>query len=148
MLLGALISNVIGVGVVILFSGLEILESSEQCLEIARQDRPDLILLDVVLPDILGLEVCSQIKTDPFLKGCYVILVSGTKIESSEQADGLCIGADGYIPRPISNGEFLARVHAMVRILKAERERDHLIIELQQALDKVKTLTGRNPPIW
>ena len=116
-----------------------------QCMEIVKNNRPDLILLDVILPDADGQALCSQIKADPALNKIFVVLISGTKTDSAEQADGLDIGADGYIARPISNRELLARVNAMVRILRAERERDQLIIQLKETLAKVKKLSGLLP---
>ncbi len=127
--------------------GYTVLEAStgEGCMETARKNKPDLILLDVILPDILGTEVCRQIKADPFLKGIFVVLMSGLKTSSPEQAEGLDVGADGYIARPVSNLELKARVNAMVRILKAEQERDHLILELREALSKIKQLSGLLP---
>jgi two-component system, cell cycle sensor histidine kinase and response regulator CckA len=86
----------------------------------AREDAPDLILLDVVLPDIDGVEVCRRIKADPALAGSFVVLFSGIKTASEEKAGGLEAGADGYVARPISNRELLARVRAMLRIKQAE----------------------------
>ena len=127
--------------------GYEVLNAStgSECLETARRQRPDLILLDVMLPDAEGTEICRQIKADPVLRGTFVVLISGKKTASDERADGLNFGADGYIVRPISNRELLAWVNALVRILKAERERDRLISELTEALAKVKTLSGMLP---
>ena len=119
--------------------------SGEECLALARQHPPDLILMDVVLPDVKGFELCRAIKTDPKLKATFVVLISGMKTSADEQADGLEDGADGYIARPVSNRELKARIRAMVRILKAERERDQLIDELQAALSKVKQLSGMLP---
>lgn len=116
--------------------------SASECLELIQKQCPDLILLDVVLPDMGGDELCKNIKADPICEGIYIILISGKKTASDEQAEGLDFGADGYIARPISNRELLARVNAMVRILTAERERDRLIIELKEALSKIKTLSG------
>ncbi|GBE00009.1 non-motile and phage-resistance protein [bacterium BMS3Abin07] len=104
--------------------GYEVIEASSgnECLRITKKEHPDLILLDVNLPDINGFDVCSQIKMDPKLVGTYVILISGTVISSDRQAEGLEAGADGYIARPISNHELLARVQAILRIKKAEGE--------------------------
>lgn len=115
------------------------------CLRLAREKRPDLILLDVQLPDILGYEVCRQIKADDELRQSYVVLLSGVKISSDNQSEGLEIGADGYLTRPIANRELLARVQAMMRIIKAEHERDLLIKQLQEALTTIKTLSGLLP---
>lgn len=128
-------------------SGYEVYEASTgaECLESVKKHQPDLIILDVVLPDIDGTEICRQIKDDPTLNSCFVVMASGSKTSSLEQAEGLDIGADGYIARPISNPEFKARVNAMVRILKAERERDRVIVELKKALSEIKQLSGLLP---
>lgn len=120
-------------------------ESGEGCLSLAREKKPDLILLDVQLPDIIGYEVCRQIKSDDELRQSYVVLLSGVMISSDNQSEGLEIGADGYLTRPIANRELLARVQAMVRIIRAERERDLLIKKLQEALATIKTLSGMLP---
>ncbi len=74
----------------------------------------------MVLPDITGVEVCRRIKTDQQTRDTFVILVSGVQVSSDAQADGLNVGADGYIIKPIPNKELLARVQAMVRIKRAE----------------------------
>jgi DNA-binding NarL/FixJ family response regulator len=105
-----------GYAVVAASTGLEALET-------ARRVRPDMVLLDVVLPDITGTEVCRRIKTDPFFDGTFVLLTSGMKTGSSHQTEGLDTGADGYIARPVSNRELTARVNAMVRIMIAGRKR-------------------------
>jgi len=127
--------------------GYEVIEAStgRECLSKAKENKPDLILLDVMLPDIEGTEICKQIKADPFFEGIFVVLLSGFKIASDDQAAGLDTGADGYIARPISNLELLARVRAMARILIAERKVNQLVIELKKALAKVKTLSGLLP---
>lgn len=128
-------------------AGYHVLEAAggKQCMECVEKERPDLVLLDVVLPDADGTALCRQIKTDERLKGTFVVLISGHRVASDEQAEGLEGGADGYIARPIANRELLARVNAMVRILTAERERDRLILELREAIEKVKTLSGLLP---
>jgi len=103
-------------------AGFEVLEATtgNECLNIAREKRPDLILLDVMLPDINGFDVCKQIKSDRELFGIYVILISGKEISSETQANGLEAGADGYIARPVSGKELLARVQAMIRLRDSE----------------------------
>jgi PAS domain S-box-containing protein len=96
-------------------------ETGAEGLRVAREQPPDLVLMDVVLPDMDGLEVCRRIKADPALVDAYVILLSGLKITSDEQAEGLEAGADAYVARPIANRELLARVEALLRIQRAER---------------------------
>ena len=133
--------DLLNINVSILHSaGYKILEAStgNECLRIAKKARPDLILLDVVLPDINGIDVCRQIKTDPELNCTYVILISGIETSSEGQANGLETGADGYIVRPITARELLARVQAMIRIRDCEMElRDKKeTIEHQLVLNK------------
>ena len=86
----------------------------------ARAHRPDVVLMDVVLPDISGIEACRQIKEDEDLKDIFVILTSGLRTSSDHQANGLNMGADGFIVKPVSNKELLARIQSMVRIKRAE----------------------------
>jgi DNA-binding response OmpR family regulator len=135
-------------------AGYEVLEAltGTECLDAVRTRHPDLVLLDVMLPDMTGTEVCRQIKADESLQGIFVILISGLRVSSSHQADGLNVGADGYIIKPISNKELLARVESMVRIKRAEdalrekeKEQERLISELQEALAEIKTLRGFIP---
>ena len=94
--------------------------TGKECLDLVRTFSPDLVLLDVMLPDIEGTEVCTRIKTDPLLGNTFVILVSGIKTSSEFQANGLNGGADGYIIKPISNKELIARVQSLVRIKQSE----------------------------
>jgi len=79
--------------------------SGDECRAMVDEYRPDLILLDVVLPDIEGAALCKALKSDPILKDVFIILISGMKTSSTEQASGLDVGADGYLARPISNHE-------------------------------------------
>jgi DNA-binding response OmpR family regulator len=135
-------------------AGYDVLEAStgKGCLEAVRAHHPDIVLLDVMLPDTAGTEVCRQIKTDEALRGIFVILISGIQVSSDHQADGLNVGADGYIIKPIANRELLARIQSIVRIKQAEdalrekeREQQKLILELQEALAEIKTLRGLIP---
>jgi len=114
-------------------AGYEVLEASsaKECWQVLEANRPDLLLLDVVLTDTDGRELCSQLKTDPHLAGIFVVLLSGTKISSSDQVEGLDLGADGYIDRPISNKKLLTRIQAMDRIRLAEKA-------LQEVRDKLE----------
>ena len=111
-----------GVSRIMRGAGYETFEASNgtDCLKIALEHKPDLILLDVVLPDIDGREVCRRIKSDPKTADIHVVLLSSIHIESDSQAEGLEHGADGYVARPIPNRELLARVQAILRLKYAE----------------------------
>jgi len=89
-------------------------------LQMAREQKPDLTLLDVNLPDMSGVEVCRLIKADPALAGCFVVMLSGEFIDAQSRVNGLESGADGYIPRPVTQTELLARVRGILRIHQAE----------------------------
>lgn len=134
--------------------GYEVYEAStaKETLEMVRTHRPDLIILDVILPDMRGTRLCRMIKDDPDLRGPFIILMSGVQISSNNQAKGLNTGADGYLVKPVSRKEFIARVQAMERIKHAEdalmetkREQEATIEKLQKALEEIKTLRGLIP---
>jgi len=103
-------------------AGYRVFEAAtgNEALRLAETHRPNLILLDVMLPDINGLDVCRRIKTNPALVDTYVMLISGLKNTTDDQVTGLNAGADGYIGRPVSNQELLARVQATLRFQQAE----------------------------
>jgi len=96
--------------------------SGDEGLALARKFQPDLVLLDIMLPDTNGYLICEMIKSDPETHDAYVILVSGMKIDSRDQAKGLELGADGYLVRPISNRELVARVIALSRLKEIEKK--------------------------
>lgn len=114
-------------------AGFEVLEArtGEAALRQAREHSPDLILLDVMLPDSNGIELCRRIKADPELSSLFLVLLSSSQTSSGSQASGLDAGADGYIARPIENCELLARVQSLLRIQQAEAA-------LRQAHDKLE----------
>ena len=89
----------------------------------ARDLHPHIVLLEVMLPDVDGVEICRQLKTDPLLPAPYVLLLSSLITESEFQAMALEQGADGYIALPISHRELLARVALYVRLRQSEAHR-------------------------
>jgi two-component system, cell cycle sensor histidine kinase and response regulator CckA len=103
-------------------SGYSVIQAStgEECLQLVKKERPDLILLDVDLPGLDGIEVCRRIKTDPETSRIFVIHISSYQISSISKIKGLESGADDYLTLPIDNDELLARVNAMVRLKIAE----------------------------
>ena len=90
-------------------------------IESARKFKPDLILMDVNLPDMDGRMACQRLKKDPKTAGIYILLLSFAKTDSNDQTTGLELGADDYITRPIHNRELVARITAFVRLKKAEK---------------------------
>jgi DNA-binding response OmpR family regulator len=85
--------------------------SGAACLEEIRRDAPDLIVLDLGLPDADGTEVCRQIRAET---RCYVLMLTA-RAEEVDLLIGLAVGADGYMAKPFSPRELVARVQAMLR---------------------------------
>jgi PAS domain S-box-containing protein len=125
-------------------AGYRVVEAAtgSEGLRLAREIRPALILLDVILPDMDGLEVCRRIKADATLAGTFVALLSGKRIDSRSQAEGLEEGADDYVLRPASNRELLARVKAMLRVQRAEEMRRVQMHQLQERVKELNCLYG------
>jgi adenylate cyclase len=97
--------------------GYELLEAAdgEVALSIARQYRPDLILLDVLMPKIDGFEVCRRLKSDTDLPFIPIVLVTA-KADSKDVVAGLESGADEYLTKPIDQATLVARVKSMLRM--------------------------------
>ena len=94
----------------------------QECLQAIHNDKPDLILLDLILPDLSGLDVCKTIKNDPSLSSIHILLLSGLKTESDSISEGLETGADGYLIKPIQKRELLARIEAVCRTIRVEKD--------------------------
>ena len=80
----------------------------------ARESRPDMVLLDIMVPGLNGWEVCRRLKQDPELRGIPVIMVTG-RVEEGDKVLGFEVGADDYVTKPFSPRELLARVRAVMR---------------------------------
>jgi putative two-component system response regulator len=78
-------------------------------LKIAEKKKPDLILLDIMMPDMDGYEVCKALKANPDTAGIPVIFVTG-KDQKSEENEGLELGAIGYIMKPVDPSELKIKV--------------------------------------
>ncbi|NUP94983.1 MAG: response regulator [Planctomycetaceae bacterium] len=88
--------------------------NGEEGLDRVRKENPDLVLLDLMLPGLDGLEVCKRLQADPVTASIPVIMVTA-KGEESDVVLGLQLGADDYVTKPFSPKELLARVKAVLR---------------------------------
>ncbi len=88
---------------------------------IDQAPRAEAILLDVNLPDISGIDVCRQLKSDPQTQAIPVIQVSATAVEVADRAFGLTAGADAYLTEPTEPAELVATVTAALRYYRARR---------------------------
>ncbi|MDF9407017.1 MAG: Alkaline phosphatase synthesis transcriptional regulatory protein PhoP [Pelotomaculum sp. PtaB.Bin013] len=104
--------------------GYQVISAADgaQCLELARTQSPDLIVLDVMLPEIDGLEVCRELRKNTKTKNIPIIMLSA-KAEELDRVLGLEIGADDYVTKPFSPRELVARIKARLRNVRHEKER-------------------------
>jgi signal transduction histidine kinase len=101
--------------------------SGSEALEVALQEKPDVILLDWILPGLNGLEVCQKLKSNPETRGIMILLVTA-RSSLDNRLEGFDAGADDFIPKPFNQLELLARVRSALRIKEltddlAERNR-------------------------
>jgi len=104
-------------------AGYQVKEASTgtEALSLATE-LPDLVILDVNLPDIHGFEVCRQIKSNPATSHIPVLHLSSTFIEPDARVQGLASGADAYLTEPIDREELVATVGALLRLKQAENQ--------------------------
>jgi PAS domain S-box-containing protein len=132
-------------------AGYEVWEASngQQCLQVTRERRPDLVLLDVRLPDLGGIDICRQIKADAALLDIFVVLVSGKATNAADKVDGAETGADDYIVKPVNPDEFLARIRTIVRLrdttaaLRASEQHYRRLVEILPDAVGMIDLQGR-----
>ena len=93
---------------------LESFSRGKEGLEHLRRSQPDLVLIDILLPDLDGFEICKRLRTDDRLKSVPVIFLTA-KGEEIDRVLGLEIGADDYVVKPFSPRELVARVKAVLR---------------------------------
>src|SRR5579864_7074693 len=104
-------------------AGFHVLEArtGQQALEMSTNG-PDLIVLDVNLPDISGIEVCKRLKADEATARTPVLQVSATLVSTEARVAGLEGGADAYLTQPIEPKELIATVRALLRVRTAEEQ--------------------------
>ncbi len=91
--------------------------SGVEALKLIKSDRPDLLILDLMLPEIDGIEVCKKIRTTPDTALLPIIMLTA-KAEESDTIIGLELGADDYVTKPFSPKALVARVKALFRRLE------------------------------
>jgi two-component system phosphate regulon response regulator PhoB len=94
----------------------EAVDGQEAMLKVA-EEKPDLVLLDWMLPQMSGLEVCRQIRRNPATRNIPIIMLTA-RGEEGDRVRGLDAGADDYIAKPFSPGELLARMRAVLRRIR------------------------------
>ena len=121
--------------------------SGEAALRLARAELPDLVILDLMLPGVDGLDVCRALRADARTRHIRVIMVTA-KNEEADIVSGLEVGADDYIAKPFSPRVFLARVKAALRKSRSEGDSDNKPIrvgELHMDPDRFESTLGGEP---
>ena len=90
----------------------------EEAIRLAQERRPDVVVLDLMLPGIDGIEVCRRIRT---FSDAYIVMLTA-RAEETDKIVGLSTGADDYVTKPFSPGELVARIRAMLRRPRAGEE--------------------------
>ncbi|RKH15252.1 response regulator [Corallococcus sp. CA047B] len=118
---------------VLSLAGFQVLEAGTGGETLALADEhTDLVILDVRLPDLSGLEVCRRLKSSPRTRNALVLHLSAQAVGAAERAQGLAHGADAYLVAPVDPEELVAQVHALLRLRRAEREVRELSDQVQQ----------------
>jgi PAS domain S-box-containing protein len=103
--------------------GYDVLDAGNggDALELAGSAKPDLVVLDIHLPDIDGFEVCRRLKTDPRTASILVLHLSASYLDDVSRLKGFDSGADGYLTEPLDPAVLSATVKALLRMKEAER---------------------------
>lgn len=130
-------------------AGYRVIEApgGAEALRLARSEKPDLIVLDVQMPGIDGLEVCRRLRADPDLASILVLHVSATATGRDALVQGLDNGADGYLTDVADPSILLATVRALLRVRRAEEERNEAQGRLAEAEGRMARLLENIPDV-
>lgn len=114
-------------------SGIETMTalSGERALELVKHAKPDLILLDVLMPHMDGFETCLQLKENPNTRNIPVIFITAL-MDTTSKIKGFSTGAVDYVAKPVQREEVLARVHTHLTISRLQKQLSEQNIELQR----------------
>lgn len=126
---------------------VEALNDPNSSIGVARTFMPDLVILDVMMPDLNGIQICRMLRADPKLKKVPVVFLTA-KAEESDRIQGLEMGADDYICKPFSTKELVLRVQTILRRLTegAPAEPKHLQVgQIAVDIDRHIATVGGQP---
>ena len=142
------------------FNNIRTAANGKEGVELILQELPDLILLDYLLPDMDGFDVCKILKQNESTQDIPVFIITGASVDyDTTMEDAFKTGASEYFTKPVRLTDFLPRMrtalkskklldqvrHEITLREKAEQEQSKLIGELQHALDSIKALKGLLP---
>lgn len=121
--------------------GYDVLHAADgaRALEIAEEEHPDLILLDVMMPEMDGIEVLRRLRETPSSHAVPIVLMTPDLSDQRLKIQGLNLGADEYLAQPINDHELLARIRALLRTKQAQDELKAANTQLQALLHVMQT---------
>ncbi len=121
--------------------GHEVLVAADgtKALELARAQRPHLVLLDIMMPELSGIEVCRQLRADPRTRDIRVIVVSAVDAKRALE-ESIIAGADDFLAKPIHALELMVRVRSILRVrnIPDEEERLEAYVKNLQAMRRLE----------
>ena len=126
--------------------GFDVISTSDghQALEVLQSQEPSIAILDWMMPGLDGAEVCRRARAITTTTPAYLILLTA-KSEKDDIVEGLDAGADDYITKPFNRVELNARIKVGVRVTDLQRSLADRILQLEEALTRVKQLHGLLP---
>lgn len=116
---------------------VRVARNGREALSAVHERAPDLLLLDVMMPEMSGTELCRAIKSDPATREIPVVLVT-SKAEREMKIEGLELGANDYVTKPFHPRELMARVRSLVRVVELQKQLRTRNADLEKALADVK----------
>ncbi len=101
----------------------------EQTLKAVQSFKPDLILLDIMMPKLSGFEVCSKLRADPATKDVLVLMVTALN-EASDFERGVASGTDDFLTKPVNKVELLCRIRSLLRVRHLESQLERTLAYL------------------
>lgn len=121
--------------------GHEVLAAADgaEALRIAREKLPHLVLLDIMMPELSGIEVCRQLRADPRTRGVRIIVVSAVDAKRALE-ESIIAGADDFLAKPINALELMVRVRSILRVrnIPDEEERLEAYVKNLQAMRRLE----------
>ena len=117
-------------------------EDGESGIKLASQENPNLILLDIMMPKMSGIEVCEEIRKNPNLKHIPIIFLTARSDEKTE-VEGLNKGADDFITKPISTSKLISRIKAVLRRIDESELQVRVLSVHDLEIDKDKYIVTR-----